>query len=314
LTVTVREFLASAGRGLELRLVTGEPGLDRPIAIPRLQQPGLALAGFLPQLHPDRVQVLGNSEVQYLDTLPGDGARRAVGAVCAAGVACFVVTNGTVPPAVLVEPAAAAGVAVLASALRTAKFYRAATAWLEQRLAPETTLHGNLVEVAGVGILLLGGSGIGKSEAALDLVTRGHVLVADDVVVVRRISPDVLRGRAAELLQHHLEIRGVGVIDIEAMFGTLATRDERQIDLVVELSARVDDGERLGIEERTHTLLDVELPMVRIPVEPGRSVAMLIETAARNRLLRQRGKHSAAEFVARIDRAAAGARRGTGSA
>jgi HPr kinase/phosphorylase len=301
LTVTVRELLEAAGATLRLRLVSGARGLDRVISLPRLQQPGLALAGYLPQLHPDRVQVLGNSEVSYLATLETVRARSAVAAVAEAGVACFVVTNGVMPPPTLSEPAEAAGVAVLASELRTADFIRTASAWLEERLAPETQLHGNLVEMHGLGILLLGKSGIGKSEAALDLVSRGHRLVADDVVVVRRISPQVLRGRAAKLLEHHMEIRGLGVIDVEALFGTLATLDERQLDLVVELVEWPGGADRLGLVEERYTLLEVELPQVRVPVRPGRSIAMLIETAARNHLLRRRGRHSAQGFTTRID-------------
>src|SRR5262249_35444009 len=144
-------------------------------------------------------------------------------------------TNGAEPPAVLTAPADVAAVPVLGSALRTADFIRAATAWLEDRMAPETTVHGDLVELHGLGVLILGKSGIRKSEAALDLVSRGHRLVADDVVDVRRPSPAVVRGRAARLLGHHMEIRGLGVIDVETLFGTLATLDERQIDMVVEL-------------------------------------------------------------------------------
>ncbi len=307
--VTVRELLETRAEGLSLALAAGARGLDRPVALPRLQQPGLALAGFLPQLHPDRVQVLGNSEISYLATLPDAAARRAVAAVAGAGVACFVVTNGTPAPDVLVQPAEAAGVAVLVTALRTGDFIRAATAWLEERLAPETTLHAGLVEVHGLGTLIVGSSGIGKSEAALDLVSRGHRLVADDAVLVRRISPTVLRGRTAELLAHHMEIRGLGVIDIEALYGTLATLDDRQIDLVVELSEWGDEADRIGIDDASYTLLDVSLPLVRIPVTVGRSLGLLIETAARNQLLRWRGRHSAAEFTARIDRAAAAAER-----
>ncbi len=307
--VTVRELLETRAEGLSLALAAGARGLDRPVALPRLQQPGLALAGFLPQLHPDRVQVLGNSEISYLATLPDAAARRAVAAVAGAGVACFVVTNGTPAPDVLVQPAEAAGVAVLVTALRTGDFIRAATAWLEERLAPETTLHAGLVEVHGLGTLIVGSGGIGKSEAALDLVSRGHRLVADDAVLVRRISPTVLRGRTAELLAHHMEIRGLGVIDVEALYGTLATLDDRQIDLVVELSEWGDEADRLGIDDASYTLLDVSLPLVRIPVTVGRSLGLLIETAARNQLLRWRGRHSAAEFTARIDRAAAAAGR-----
>jgi HPr kinase/phosphorylase len=250
--------------------------------------------------------VLGNSEISYLATLSQTAARRAVAAVANAGVACFVVTNGTPPPPVLTQMADDAAVPVLTTAMRTGDFIRAATAWLEERLAPETTLHAGLVEVHGLGILIVGSSGIGKSEAALDLVSRGHRLVADDAVLVRRISPTVLRGRATELLAHHMEIRGLGVVDIEALYGTLATLEERQIDLVVELTEWSDDADRLGIDDATYVLLDVALPLIRIPVTAGRTLGLLIETAARNQLLRWRGRHTAAEFTARVDRAAAG--------
>jgi HPr kinase/phosphorylase len=307
--VTVRDLLEARAPELGLTLAAGARGLDRAIAMPRMQQPGLALAGFLPQLHPDRVQVLGNSEITYIGTL-GRAAAARIAAVAETGVACFVVTNGAAAPTALTRAAEAAGVAVLTTATRTGDFIRAATAWLEERLAPETTLHAGLVEVHGLGTLILGSSGIGKSEAALDLISRGHRLVADDAVLVRRISPTVLRGRTAELLAHHMEIRGLGVIDIEALYGTLATLDDRQIDLVVELTEWSDESDRLGVEESTYTLLDVALPLVRIPVQAGRTLGLLIETAARNQLLRWRGRHSAAEFTERIDRAAATRRRG----
>ena len=233
--VTVGELLETLGESLALQLVAGEEGLARTITAPRVQQPGLALAGYLPQLHPDRMQVLGNSEIGYLATLEAAIARERVRAVVGSGVGCFVVTNGAPVPVELAEAAGSHGVAVVASGLRTAPFIRTVTAWLEERLAPETTMHADLVDVHGLGILILGRSGIGKSESALDLVSRGHRLVADDAVIVRRISPTVLRGRAATLLTHHMEIRGLGVIDVEALFGTLATLDERQVDLVVEL-------------------------------------------------------------------------------
>ena len=309
MTVRVRELLEEAGTALRLRLVSGARGLERVIALPRLQQPGLALAGYLPQLHPDRVQVLGNSETSYLATLEPARARAAVAAVATAGVACFVVTNDTPPPAVLTEPAEAAGVAVLGSALRTADFIRSTTAWLEERMAPEVSLHGDLVEIHGLGVLILGKSGIGKSEAALDLVVRGHRLVADDVVLARRISPTVVRGRATRLLEYHMEIRGLGVIDIAGLFGTLATLEERQIDLVVELVEWPGGADRLALVEGCYPLLEIELPLVRVPVRPGRSMAMLIETAARNHLLRSRGQHGALDFAERIDEEIASRRR-----
>jgi HPr kinase/phosphorylase len=306
--VSVRELLEARTLGVSLELVAGARGLARLITSPRLQQPGLALAGYLPQLHPDRVQVLGNPEAGYLASLGDDDARRAASAVAMAGVACFVVTNGTPSPVVLVETAEAAGVAVLGTRAATGDFIRVATNWLEERLAPEHTLHGGLVEVHGLGVLIVGSSGIGKSEAALDLVARGHRFVADDAVLVRRLSPTELRGRTAELLAHHLEIRGLGVVDVGALFGTLSTMEERQIDLVVELTDWNEEPDRLGLDQPTYMLLDVSLPLVRIPVTAARNLGLLIETAARNQLLRWRGRDSAAEFAARIDRQAAGGR------
>jgi HPr kinase/phosphorylase len=308
LTVTVRQLLDAAGQVLKLRLVAGARGVDRTIGAPRVQLPGLALAGFLPQLHPDRVQVLGNSEVSYLGTLGEDAARTAVRAVADGGVACFVVTNGTPAPAALLEAAEATGVATFETSLRTADFIDVATTWLEDRLAPEVLLHGDLVEMYGLGVLILGKSGIGKSEAALDLVSRGHRLVADDVVQLRRISPTMLRGQAARLLEHHMEIRGVGVIDVEALFGTLATVDEGEVDLIVELVEWPGAPDRLGLIEEQRAVLDVELPVVKLPVRPGRSIALLIETAARNHLLRRRGLNSAGALSERLDRELEGRR------
>jgi HPr kinase/phosphorylase len=309
MSVTVGELLDTLREHLKLHLVAGDAGLGRSVAVPRVQQPGLALAGYLPQLHPDRLQVLGNSEIGFLATLDPAVAHDRIQQIAGSGVGCFVVTNGAPVPAELAEAAGSQDVAVLRSDLRTADFIRLVTTWLEERLAPETTMHADLVEVHGLGILILGRSGIGKSESALDLVSRGHRLVADDAVLVRRISPTVLRGRAQTLLTHHMEIRGLGVIDVEALFGTLATLDERQLDLVVELIDWSDDADRLGLVDTPYTLLDVALPLVRVPVVPGRSMAMLIETAARDRLLRGRGRHSAAAFAARIDHAAAGGER-----
>jgi len=306
LTVSARELLDAMSERLALRLVAGARGVDRAITVARVQQPGLALAGFLPQLHPDRIQVLGNSEIAYLATLDASGARQAVRGVAQARVACFVVTNDTPPPSELVDEAERADVPLIACQLPTGMFIPLVTRWLEERLAVTTSLHATLVEVGGLGVLVTGRSGIGKSEVALDLISRGHRFVADDVVTVRRLDPVVLRGRAGEPQTHHMEIRGLGIIDVEAMYGRLATCDEHQIDLVVELIDWTDDVDRLGMTEATRELLGVSLPLVRIPVTAGRSLALLIETAVREQMLRRRGYHAAVAFVERIDRAARG--------
>jgi HPr kinase/phosphorylase len=307
--VRVRDVVAACGEPWGLRVVAGAAGLDRRIGAPRIQQPGLALAGYLPQVHPDRVQVLGNSEIAFLETLGAERAHCAVEDVARCAVACFVVTNAAAVPEAVRAAGEAAGVPVLSSPLRTSDFIRAATLWLEERMAPEVRLHGDLMEVAGVGILILGRSGIGKSEAALDLLARGHRLVADDVVEVRRIGPNVLRGRGAALLSHNMEIRGLGILNVEELFGLLATLDQRQIDLVVELRpwGEVED-DRVGLEERRYAILGVELPLVRIPISPGRDLARIIEIAARSHLLKARGHHPARELAARVDAAIAGQR------
>lgn len=304
-TVRVRELLEDVGEGFGLRLAGGASGCDRGIAVPRVQQPGLALAGFLPQLHADRIQVLGNSEMAYLDSLGETKAEVALRVVLGAPVACLVVTNGAPVPAVLVRVANETGVPVLATDLRTGTFVPLVTAWLEERLAPVETLHANLVEVCGLGVLVLGRSGIGKSEVSLDLVTRGHRHVADDVVHVRRLAPSVLRGRPSPVLGQRMEIRGLGVIDVGALFGMLATREAQEIDLAVELVEWTEDVDRLGLDDGQLTIHGVALPLIRIPVRPGRNLALLVETAVRDRVLRGRGAHAAADLVSVVDRRAA---------
>lgn len=306
--VTARTVLEERGAALKLVLRAGESGLDKRVTVPRIQKPGLAFAGYLPQTHPERVQVVGSSELGYLARLDPEVAAAAVDQTFALGPACAIVTNGATPPPYLVAAAARHAVPLFTTELKSSVLIHDVTAFLESRLAPRTQLHGVLVEVFGLGILLLGKSGIGKSEAALDLVTRGHRLVADDVVVVRRISPGVLRGRANRDLTHHMEIRGLGIIDVAALFGTLATREEHDIDLVVELCEWTGDSDRLGLSGATWSILEVTLPLVRIPVRPGRSLALLIETAVRDRMLRDRGTHAAAVFVDAVDRLAASGR------
>ena len=301
--VTIEEFFRANRETLSLELIDGRRGLSRSVEIPRIQKPGLALAGYLPQIHPDRIQVLGNTEISYLATLPRARARKAVRTLFRAGVACAIVTNGFRPPPYVCEEAARAAVPLFRTLLRSALLIRGVTDWLEQRLAPQTQLHGTLLEVFHLGALILGQSGIGKSEAALDLVSRGHRLVADDVVVVRREGPAKLVGTSPQLIGHHVEIRGLGIADVAALFGMLATLEESRVDLVLELeeSRSHEEIERLGLEEEGYRILDVDLPLVRIPVRPGRPISVLIEVAVRNQVLKRRGIYSAREFSSRLD-------------
>ena len=296
--------------GLRLMLLAGESGLGRRITVARIQKPGLALAGFLRQVHPERVQILGATEISYLATLAAPDAQRGVDGFVALNPACIVVTKGLDVPGILLDSCERVGVPLLRTPMLSSQAIDSIQTHLELQLAPTASIHAVLVDVLGVGILLLGKSGIGKSEAALDLVMRGHRLVADDLVEVRRTSGDVLVGWASELIKHHMEVRGLGIINIKDMFGVAAVRDEKKIELVLEL-IRWDHNEahdRLGLDEMVYPILDVPVPLLRVPVSPGRNVSSLIEVAARNRLLQVRGHHSAREFQERLDRALADAR------
>jgi HPr kinase/phosphorylase len=301
--VTVRELIEACGRAWNLRLLAGESALENGISVPRIQKPGLALAGYLPQIHPERVQVIGNTELGYLRTLGAAEACRAVERICGQRIACFIVANGAVPPPYFVEAAARHHVPCITTSLSSSELIRDVTAWLEERLAPHGLLHGVLVEVYGIGVLLFGKSGIGKSEAALDLVVRGHRLVADDVVEVRRTAGGRVVGCGAELIRHHMEIRGLGIINVQDLFGILATLREKEVQLVAEMIEWSSDqaADRLGLEDERHAILDVLLPKVSIPIRPGRSIATIIEVAARNHVLKGLGRHTAREFAARLD-------------
>jgi HPr kinase/phosphorylase len=299
--ITVGEMLERAELGVTA--VAGKAGLSRTVAVPRIQKPGLALTGWPEQLHPSRVLVLGGTEIDYL---AGNADARQVGVqtLLASEPACIVVCRGLVPPAELVAASDARGVPLLACTLVTADFIAQVTGWMTDRLAPETTLHGVLMDVLGIGVLMVGKSGIGKSETALDLVQRGHRLVADDVILIRRRGNNV-QGRSGGILGHHMEIRGLGIINIKDLFGISAVREAKRIELVVELhewDAAVE-YDRLGFDEHTERLLDVAVPKLLVPVRPGRNLATIVEVAARNQLLKLQGIHSARAFRDQLHRA-----------
>jgi HPr kinase/phosphorylase len=300
-TISVGELIERAE--LEVTAVTGETGLDRVVAVPRIQKPGLALTGWPEQLHPNRVLVLGKTEIAYLHNQPS-ARDLGIATLLASNPACIVVCRGLRPPLELTLAAAQREVPVLMSLLSTAEFITAVTAWMSDRLAPSTDLHGVLMDVLGIGVLLLGKSGIGKSETALDLVVRGHRLVADDVIRVRRQGAHVV-GRGAGLIGHHMEIRGLGIINVKDLFGISAVRDTKKIELIVELREWTEGEEydRLGFDDRLDRILDVAVPSVQLPVRHGRNLATLVEVAARNQLLKIQGTHSARAFRDQLHRA-----------
>jgi HPr kinase/phosphorylase len=291
---------------LEVKAVAGRAGLGRTVSVPRIQKPGLALTGWPEQLHEGRVLVLGGTELDYLEDPGRDAASRATGiaTMMASDPACIVVCRDRAPPAELTAAAEARGVLLLVSSLSTADFIAAVTAWMADRLAPQAEVHGVLLDVLGIGVLVIGKSGIGKSETALDLVVRGHRLVADDVIRIRRQGTGVV-GRCAGLLGHHMEIRGLGIINVKDMFGIAAVRETKKIELVIELREWSADEEydRLGFDDRTDHLLGCPVPALRLPVRPGRNLATLVEVAARNQLLKLQGTHSARAFRDQLHRA-----------
>ncbi|MGE0548548.1 MAG: HPr(Ser) kinase/phosphatase [Kofleriaceae bacterium] len=292
--IRVSELLAR--EELELVAVAGHAGVSRTLTVPRIQKPGLALTGWPEQLHPHRVLVLGGTEIEYLADLT-TGRELGIETLMRSEPACVVVCRDLAPPTELVAAAEHHGVPVLTSKLVTADFIAAVTAWMADRLAPVDELHGVLLDVLGIGVLVTGKSGIGKSETALDLVVRGHRLVADDVIRIRRQGGQIT-GQGAGILGHNMEIRGLGIINIKDLFGISAVRDAKRVQLVVELHewAPGEEYERLGFDDKHQRLLDVAIPAVRIPVRPGRNLATLIEVAARNELLKAQGTHSARAF------------------
>jgi HPr kinase/phosphorylase len=298
------EILRSAALSdLDLRVIAGETGFNRPISWGRIQRPGLALAGFLSFIKPGRIQVLGESELNYLETMPSDVRRERIAMICALPVSAFVVTKGQAVPEDLARECRNRQVPLLVSPRTTSVVIQSVTQILEDELAPATTLHGVLVDVYGMGVLLLGESGIGKSESALDLIQRGHRLVADDVVEIRKYPHGALVGRAADMLRYHMELRGIGIINIKHLFGVSAVRASKSIELVIELE-RWDPAksyDRLGLDGETYSILDRARPYLKLPVASGRNIALLIEIAARNELLKTQGYDAAKEFALRVD-------------
>ena len=304
LSVEVAGLLGEVGEsaGLGLTVLSDWEGLDRRIARPRIQKPGLALSGFVKHVYADRIQIFGLTEIDYLLSIPVMQARENLDKFMARGVCAIAITRGLEPPEVMMELAQIHGIPVLRTELMTSTFIQRITRRLEDLLSPTATIHGVLVDVLGVGLLLIGRSGVGKSEAALDLVLKGHRLVADDVVEVSMRPPDTVWGAATELHQHHMEIRGMGILNITHLFGVAAVRDNKKIEVVVELSeVETNDFDRLGTETQMWPILSVDVPLVRIPLRPGRNIASLIEVVARNQILKYRGHDSAREFQEKVN-------------
>jgi len=304
-SVPVASLLGARGTGadLEFDLLAGAAGLERRITLPYVQKTGLALAGFDEYLRPGRVLVFGESEVRYLERMDAPARRDALERLFGRDFPCVVLTLGLEPPAELVAEAERVGVPVLRTSASTPTAIARLTTVLEDRMATREVLHGVLLDILGLGVMITGESGIGKSECALDLVGRGHRLVADDTVEVKVRGESVLIGSCPDLTRHYVEIRGLGLVNVTDLFGVAATRSSKRIELVVQLE-RWEMGreyDRLGLTVDTQEVLGVAIPLIRMPVAPGRNVAMLVEVAARNSLLRSRGRHAAQVLAQRLE-------------
>lgn len=287
------------------QLLAGERGLSRSITNPRLQKPGLALAGYLDYVKPGRVQVIGSSESEFLRTQPREVVAARVEALVGLEPPLVVVCKGMRETAeCFAAPCERLGVPLAVSEATTSAVIEALSATLEFLLAPREIRHGDLLDIFAIGVLLLGESGSGKSECALELVHRGHRLVADDIVEIYRLRNEELIGQAPEEVRGLMEVRGLGLISIEQLFGVVAVRDNKPIDLLIKLvpenTVRL---ERLGLVESTEDILGISRPVLTVPVAPGRSLALLVECAARKYLLGQRGVADLArEYLLRHDR------------
>lgn len=287
---------------LELSHIEGTGTLDREIRSPNISSPGLVLAGYTERFPGHRLQVFGETEITYLSTRTSEERSRILQLFFAHAMPCVFVTKGLQPPPDMVTAASAAKVPILTSTLSTNEFYTRIKPWIEDEFAPTTTLHGSLADVFGVGLLFVGRSGIGKSECVLDLVERGHRLVADDLVFAKRRGTDVLIGSGHEMQRHCMEIRGIGVVDVPAIFGIRAVRQQKRIEVVVQLEEWHQDTyvDRTGLDGETTTILDVSLPKITVPLNPGKNITVVAEVIAMNHLLKYSGFDPAERFNQRL--------------
>jgi HPr kinase/phosphorylase len=302
--LTVKVLYEDNRQRLQLKLLNNTASFSRVIEEGDLHRPGLALAGFVKVFTYKRVQILGNTEINYLNTLSEEDRRQALETLMSFELPCIILTENNEPPSSLMEIADRQGISVFQTPYKTSKLMHLLSDYMDDKFAPSITVHGSLVDVYGIGVLFTGRSGIGKSEIALDLVERGHRLVADDVVNICRKAGGVLIGTGSELLQHHMEVRGLGIIDVQSIFGIRAIRLQKRVEVEVQLEVWDDsrDYERIGLDEETTTILDVEIPVVKLPIFPGKNITVIAEVIALNQLLKIYGHHPAREFNERLIR------------
>ncbi len=301
--ITVQNLIDKRGKELELTLLNEEEFcLEKTINNAEMFRPGLALTGFFERFANKRIQILGETEITFLETLSQDRLIHIANQLFKRDIPLFIVAKGIVPPTQFIRQAEKNKTAILSSRLTTTDLTNRLSAYLDHLFAPSINVHGTLVDVYGVGLLYTGKSGIGKSEIALDLIERGHRLVADDVVKITRTAPDVIIGTGSEMLGHHMEIRGIGIIDIEELFGIRSIRLQKRIEVEVNLSywSETKDYERLGIEDKMTAVLGVEIPIIKVPISPGKNITVISEVIAMNHMLKVYGENSALEFTKKL--------------
>jgi HPr kinase/phosphorylase len=297
-------FLYEATRErFKLAALNGENGFDNQIKDKNLNRPSLALAGYVDLFTFDRVQLIGNTELRYLDSLTDQKRTQALVRIFEFKIPCIILTNGNKLSEELLRAAAAKQIPVFGTPFETTKIAYFLADFLDDQFAPQLVVHGSLVDVYGVGVLVAGRSGIGKSEIALDLVERGHRLVADDVVMLTRKGEGILMGAGTDLVKHFMEIRGLGLIDVRSMFGIRAIRFQKRVEIVVELEEWKPDHDytRTGLDDQVITILEVDLPIVKLPIFPGKNVTVITEVIALNYLLKHYGYDAAKEFAKRLE-------------
>jgi len=301
-TLTVGKFFADHGAGLGMELLGDTTGLDRPIPEPTINRPGLALAGFFRYFAAKRIQVAGHAELSYLRSLSVEERAARLKALFQQRIPCLVVARSLILPSGLLELAEEARTPVFKSPLITMKFINSATIALEDEFAPVASEHGSMVDIMGVGVLIRGKSGIGKSECVLGLIERGYSLVSDDITRFRNLEGRDLIGNSKELTRFHMEVRGIGIINVAAIFGAGSVRPEKELDLVVTLKdwQEVPDIDRIGLDRDTYEILGIPIPHVTIPVKTGRDLARLVEVAALDQKLKSMGHDTAQEFNERL--------------
>ncbi len=297
-TVRTQDLLEN----FNLTLVAGKDGIHREIFSSDLSRPGMELTGYFKYYPKERLQLIGQTEMNFFLDLTEDEPRDRVRRLCTDVTPGIVISRGMEIPEVIIEAANESGVPILHSPRKTTRVISRLTNYLEAKFAPTTAIHGVLVDINGVGVLITGQSGVGKSETALELVKRGHRLVADDNVEIRQEDYDTLIGSAPPLIEHLLEIRGVGIINIMTLFGAGAVRSQKKISYIVNLEIwdEKKQYDRLGLDEERLKIMDVELPKITIPVRPGRNLAVIIEVAAMNFRLKKMGFNAAEEFSDRL--------------